>query len=158
MQGKAPESQGTNVFRPFTQQTPNQAQASQPVPQSTNVFRPVSQQPAPTAQMTQAYRPAPEFQRAEAQGQASQSAEQGTLPQETRTFKPAPLNPQEQELNLKTKLGKANLDIANAEQAGSVTDPGAAQAQKTAEAAPRRVRRTERFRDLYNQDNNGSNT
>jgi hypothetical protein len=174
-QSSAPVSQGTNIFRPVTQQTEQtspQAPTSQTVSQGTHIFRPVTQQAA--SQMTQAYKPSQGFQKPEIK-QASQMAEsaqgEGSASQNTQAFTPAPLNPQERGLNLNIKVNRANLD------GESAADGAAARAYRTPAAQPRtvapaegpaapaspaapaqdegtahkRVRRTERFKELYNE-------
>lgn len=175
----APVPQGTHIFRPVTQQTaqqtPNPSQAGSQAPQGTQIFHPVTQQTA-ASQMTQAYKPVQGYQKPEGQ-QPIRTVETaqpvGQVSQDTQAFNPAPLNPQERGLNLRIKVAQANLDGANASAAPAARVPAAqpvqpaqtpvpeapAAAQSAPDQAPetphRRVRRTERFKSLYeDQDKN----
>lgn len=154
-------SQPTAPFMPPHSGTPQPAQTNEPVSQGTNVFRPVVQKPASPSQATQAYRPGQDFQRPEIKKPApavsnTQPAEFKPVSQETKAFHSAPLNSQTQGQTLNANAVKTDWNGTNEAPKEKAASEPAGQTAETASASEtpyKRVRRTERYKDRYAQDN-----
>ena len=168
-------AQGTQMFRPVTQETKqgagnaSRAQTGAPAAQGTQMFRPVTQQ---VSSETQTYRrPAGQ----DTQVYQASDARQGMqgVSTDTTAYRPGQAGNARRGLNLDIKVAQANLDDSIAPlQTSAAEKPAKArpasldqqanaapiQAQNTpadsepAEGQHRRVRRTERFKDLYDHN------
>ncbi len=141
--------QNTGVYRPRTAQPAQQPPQAQPGAGETQAFQPVRQE-------TQAYQPRRQnnvyqpLQQTQVYGNQSlfngmTKEDMDALASDTQAFKPAPVDPNAQRLNLNIKVAKLDLEDFPAE-------PEAPQAP-----ARKRVRRTERNKDLYDDNGEGGN-
>ena len=157
-----------NPNAPFMPPQSGVPQSAQSAAQNTGVYRPVSasQQQAgavkgdtnpftPVRQATQAYQPlrreggsypqaTQTFSRTAVQPSAENRAIRESKPvtQDSDAFRPAPVDPSSQHLNLNIKTAQIGLE--------SSTAPNA---ETAAEAPRKRIRRTERNKDLYDSNN-----
>ena len=133
--GSQPVSGQTQTFRPVTPASPAQPQVNQ----ATQAFTPARAD-------TQAYRPMQQTQvfggQSLFEGMTDEDLE--ALAQDTQAFKPAPANSSDRGLNLNIKVAKVELEDLTPEQ------------ENIPAPTRKRVRRTERNKNLYDDNNNNN--